>query len=141
MQLKPLTGTLSVAPQIAADDLAALAALGFRSIVNNRPDGEAADQPAHALIAEEATRLGLACRHVPVIPGLLQDADVTSFAAALDDMPTPMLAFCRTGTRSTMLWALVAARTRPVDDVVRMAADAGYDLEPMRTRLQQAATP
>jgi uncharacterized protein (TIGR01244 family) len=140
MQLKPLTDTLSVAPQISVDNLAALAAQGFRSIVNNRPDGEAADQPAHASIAAEATRLGLSYRHVPVISGQLQDADVTSFAAALDEMPMPMLAFCRTGTRSTMLWALVTARTQPVDDVMRTAAAAGYDLESMRARLQQAAT-
>jgi uncharacterized protein (TIGR01244 family) len=139
MQLKQLTATLSVAPQIVADDIATLAAQGFRSIVNNRPDGEAADQPDNASLAAAANRLGIAYCHVPVISGRLQDSDVESFAHALAELPAPTLAFCRTGTRSTMLWALVAARTEPVDDVMHTAADAGYDLASMRARLDQAA--
>jgi uncharacterized protein (TIGR01244 family) len=139
MQLKRLTTTLNVAPQIVVEDIAALAAQGFRSIVNNRPDGEAADQPDNASLAAVAAGLGIAYRHVPVISGRLQDSDVESFAHALAELPAPTLAFCRTGTRSTMLWALVAARTEPVDDVMRTAADAGYDLESMRARLQQEA--
>ncbi|HEY0197416.1 MAG TPA: TIGR01244 family sulfur transferase [Rhodanobacter sp.] len=139
MQLKQLSSALCVAPQIRMDDLSTLAAQGFRSIVNNRPDGEAADQPDSASLAATADRLGLAYRHVPVISGRLQDSDVESFAHALAELPAPTLAFCRTGTRSTMLWALIAARTEPVDDVVRKAALVGYDLEPLRARLQQAA--
>lgn len=136
MQPKRLTDTLSVAVQIDADDIRALAAQGFRSLINNRPDGEEAAQPDSAALAAVAAQLGLAYRHVPVISGHVQDADVDDFAQALAALPPPTLAFCRTGTRSTMLWALDTARTQPVDEVLRTAAAAGYDLDALRPRLQ-----
>jgi uncharacterized protein (TIGR01244 family) len=139
MQPIPLTDTLSVAAQIEAEDLRALAAQGFRSIVNNRPDGEAPQQPPSAALAALAADLGLAYRHLPVISGQLHDADADAFARLLADLPAPVLAFCRTGTRSTMLWALGAVRHRPVDDVLRATAAAGYDFEALRPRLQQVA--
>jgi sulfide:quinone oxidoreductase len=136
--IKRLTDTLSVAPQISEADLATLAAQGFRSVINNRPDGESADQPASAVLAAAAARAGLVYREIPVVSGQLQDAQVTAFGAALAELPAPTLAFCRTGTRSTTLWALDAARVRPVADVVQTAAEAGYDLGALRPRLEKA---
>lgn len=136
--IKRLTDTLSVAPQISEADLATLAAQGFRSVINNRPDGESADQPASTVLAAAAARAGLVYREIPVVSGQLQDAQVTAFGAALAELPAPTLAFCRTGTRSTTLWALDAARVRPVADVVQTAAEAGYDLGALRPRLEQA---
>jgi len=64
---------------------------------------------------------------------------VEAFAQALTTLPAPVLAFCRTGTRSTMLWALAAARSQPLEDVLRTAIRAGYDLNALRPRLQEAA--
>ena len=137
MLIKRLTDTLSVAPQISESDLAALAAQGFRSVINNRPDGEAGDQPASAVLAAAAARAGLAYRDIPVISGQLQDTQVAAFGKALAELPAPVLAFCRTGTRSTTLWALDAVCARPVAEVVQTAAEAGYDLAALRPRLEQ----
>ncbi len=137
MQLRPLSKELSVSAQIRVADIAALAAQGYRSVINNRPDGEEPGQPASATLATAATQVGLDYRYVPVIPGQLQDAQVTAFAAALADMPGPVLAFCRTGTRSSTLWALQASGS--ADAILETARVAGYDLSALRPRLGDAA--
>ncbi|GGY30353.1 hypothetical protein GCM10008098_24800 [Rhodanobacter panaciterrae] len=137
MQIHPLTDQLSVATQIDTDDIAALAAQGFRSIINNRPDGEIDGQPTGAELEAVARRAGLEYRHVPVISGQLQEAQVQAFAAALKELPEPVLAFCRTGTRSTTLWALQAEG--PVDAILETARAAGYDLTAWRSRLSAGA--
>lgn len=137
MLIHPLSSQLSVTAQIDPADVAALAAQGFRSIINNRPDGEAADQPASATMAAAAKQAGLEYRHIPVVPGQLQDAQVQAFAAALIDMPVPVLAFCRTGTRSSTLWALQAPGTAAA--ILDTARAAGYDLSALRPRLGDAA--
>jgi uncharacterized protein (TIGR01244 family) len=133
VQIRQLTEQLSIATQIDATDVAALAALGFRSIINNRPDGEVDGQPAGAELEAAARRAGLAYRHIPVVSGQLQDAQVQAFAAALEELPRPALAFCRTGTRSTTLWALQA--DGPADAILETARAAGYDLSAWRSRL------
>jgi len=137
MQLHPLSKDLSVTTQIAVADIAVLAAQGFRSIINNRPDGEEAGQTASATLAAAAKQAGLDYRHIPVVPGQLQDSQVTAFAAALADLPAPVLAFCRTGTRSSTLWALQA--TGSADNILETARAAGYDLSGLRPRLGDAA--
>ncbi|MDE1894886.1 MAG: TIGR01244 family phosphatase [Xanthomonadaceae bacterium] len=137
MQLQPLSSELSVTTQIAVADLAALAARGFRSVINNRPDGEEAGQPGSVALAQAASQAGLEYRHIPVVPGQLQDAQVAAFSAALAEMPAPTLAFCRTGTRSTMLWALQAKGS--ADAILATAGKAGYDLSALRPRLGDAA--
>ena len=128
-----LTDNISVAPQITAADLDALAAQGFRSIINNRPDGEAAGQPASAELQAAAQKAGLAYRHIPVVSGDLQQAQVVAFSEALAKLQSPVLAFCRTGTRSSMLWALQADGT--ADAILDAALAAGYDLSTLRPRL------
>ena len=109
MTPKKLTDELSVSPQIMAADVAGLAALGFKSIISNRPDGEGADQPSFLEIEREARARGLDVRYLPVESGKVIDADAVAFGAALAEMPKPVLAYCRTGTRSTTLWALSEA--------------------------------
>lgn len=135
MQVRPLTDGLSVAPQIALDDLAAAASQGFRSLISNRPDGEEPGQPTAAEVEAAARDAGLAFCWVPVTMPTLSQEDARAFAAALEEMPGPTLAFCRTGTRSTVLWALSQAGSRPTDEIVSTAAAAGYDLEGLRPRL------
>ncbi len=135
MDIRPLTDTLSVSPQIALGDLAALAAKGFKTVINNRPDGEEPGQPNSAAIAQAAAVAGLAYRYIPVVPGQLQDSQVDAFAEALSTLPTPAFAFCRTGTRSTTLWALQAARKQPAEAVLAQAGKAGYDLSALAPRL------
>lgn len=136
MPIRQLTDKVSVAPQLRPEDLEAVAAAGFHSVINNRPDQEADDQPESAALAAAAARHGLAYRHIPVVPGQYDTASIDAMARAIDEMPPPVLAFCRTGTRSTSLWALQAARHADADELLRIAGEAGYDLTGLLPRLR-----
>ncbi len=104
MELARLSDQLATAPQVRPEDLREIAASGFVGVINNRPDAEAPDQPSSLELEAEAKRVGLAYWHVPVVPGAMTDKDVRDFAAALSEADGPVLAFCRTGNRSTALW-------------------------------------
>ena len=110
-----LSPDLSVAPQLHTSDLENVLAAGFGTIIDNRPDGEEAGQPTASELAEEARRLGLAFIHIPIIPGRMEDADARAFAEALAASDGPVLAFCRTGARSTDLWKRARELARLVD--------------------------
>ncbi|RDD61407.1 bifunctional protein tyrosine phosphatase family protein/NAD(P)/FAD-dependent oxidoreductase [Ferruginivarius sediminum] len=139
MKVAKLTPFLSVSPQINEADMGILAAQGFRAIVNNRPDGESDDQPGSEALRAAAERQGLAYRHIPVVSGRVGDEDVGAFADALGELNGPVLAFCRTGTRSTTLWALSEAYHLDPNAILRTTAEAGYDLEALRSRLETRA--
>lgn len=134
--VKKLTPFLSVAPQIRETDIGILAAQGFKAIINNRPDGESEDQPPSSVIEAAVRRQGLEFRHLPVISGKVTDDDVVAFAGALAKIRGPVLAYCRTGTRCTTLWALAEAYHLAPDTIVHTAAQAGYDLSALRPRLE-----
>ena len=104
MKITRLDPLFSVAPQISPDDLTLLDQAGFRAVVNNRPDGEEAGQPSDGDLRREAHRLGLQYFHIPIVPGHMTDDDARALAEAIDQAGGPVLAFCRTGTRSTNLW-------------------------------------
>ena len=133
-----LTPFLSVTDQLTPEDVVRAAAMGFRAIVNNRPDGEAQEQPAGASIETEARRHGLDYRHIPVVSGQVSDTNVSDFAAAMGSLKGPVLAFCRTGTRSTTLWALSQAPRLSPEAILHAAQEAGYNLEALRDRLERA---
>jgi len=137
MNPKQLDDTLCVLPQIALDDVALAAQCGFRSIINNRPDGEEPGQPTSAEIEAAARAAGLEYLHLPIVPGQVSDDQIDRFDKALETMPKPILGFCRTGTRSTTLWALARCCDLGAGTVCECAADAGYDLSAMRARLEQ----
>ena len=119
--------------KIGPADIPGLAAIGIRLIVNNRPDGEEPAQPTSAEIEAAAGAAGLDYRHIPIAGGFPAVA-VEAMALALDQ--GPVLAFCRSGTRSTFLWALARARRgAPAEESVAAAAAAGYDLRPIRAWL------
>ena len=109
MHFDQINDALSVAAQITAADMTAITTAGFRSIICNRPDGESADQPTYAEIEAAAKSAGLDMRYVPVQSGFVRDEDALAFGAALRDLPKPVLAYCRSGARSSMLWSLWAA--------------------------------
>ncbi len=134
-QPKRLSDRLSVTPQIDPTDMQALAAAGFRSVISNRPDGEEPNQPDWATIERAAHDAGMEARHIPVTPGAITDEDAARFGAALDELPGPIVGFCRTGARSTSLWALSNADEHPAEALIRAAADAGYDIAALRDRL------
>jgi sulfide:quinone oxidoreductase len=136
MDIRKINDSISVAPQIGPQDMKALAEMGFRTVINNRPDGEAPDQTPAAEMEEAARQAGLAYRFVPVISGHLTRDNVDDFAAALADVETPVLAYCRSGTRSATLWALSQAGKAPADEIVTQAAAAGYDMSPFRATLE-----
>jgi len=136
MTIKPLSPDLSVMPQIEVAEVADLAARGFKSIIGNRPEGEAPDQPAWSSLAAEAARHGMSARQIPVVPGQIGPDHVDRFASALREMPKPIAAFCRTGTRSAMLWALANPDALSIDQRIASAAAQGYDLAPLRERME-----
>lgn len=135
MPARPLTDKLSVSPQIQLDELSDFAKQGFRTLICNRPDGEGADQPAHQELAEAAAALGLSLHYLPVTPGQLDAASIAGFGKLLAEASGPVLAYCRTGTRSTMLWALSQAGRQPAAELLQTAQDAGYDLSALAGRL------
>ena len=128
MDARALSSKISVAPQITADDVAKAKAAGFRAIICNRPDGEGADQPAFAEIAAAAKKAGLETRYLPIVSGKVSDDDATDFGKALIELPGPVLAYCRTGTRSATLWSLAMAGDKPLPDILQAAKGAGYDM-------------
>ena len=128
--MRRLDETASVFPrQIVPADLSPLADRGIRLLVNNRPDGEEPGQPASAEIEAAARAAGLDYRHIP-ISGDFPAIRVEAMAQALEQ--GPVLAYCRSGTRSTWLWALArASRGAEPERLIRQAAEAGYDLRPL----------
>lgn len=140
MEIKRLTSTLGVGPQIEASDVERLAALGFRSIIGNRPDAESADQPAFSSIATAARKAGLEVCHIPVIASAIGPSDIKEFRDALRELPKPVFAFCRTGTRSTLLWALANPDAMTADDRIKIAAEHGYDISAFGPRLRAVAS-
>jgi uncharacterized protein (TIGR01244 family) len=128
-QLFPLGPGLSAAGRLDRADIDALAAAGVRTIINNRPDGEDPGQ----LPAVEARRIaeaqGVAYHHIPITAATLSRADVDAFAAALHTASAPVVAHCRSGTRSTLLWALVRMRegANPLP-LIAEAARHGIDI-------------
>lgn len=106
MELRCLTPNLAVGSQVVPEEISGLAAAGFKGIINNRPDGEAPDQPSSQVLEAEAKRNGLAYWHIPILPGQAAEEDARAFAAALSEAEGPVVAFCRTGNRSTSLWKM-----------------------------------
>ena len=110
LPLRQIADTVCVAPQLTPDAMAELARLGFKSVVNNRPDFEHdTDQPTSAAMQAAAEAAGLAYRHLPVDGGWQSPEQIAAFAELLATLPQPMLAFCRSGARSTRLYQQATA--------------------------------
>lgn len=133
-----ITDSVSVAQQIAPADVALAAAQGFRTIVNNRPDGESQDQPAGAEIEAACDAAGLDYVAIPIDHTGFNLDQVAAMTAALAD--GPVLAFCRSGTRSCNLWALAAA-SQGADPaaIIAAAAEGGYNVAGLMPMLKQLA--
>ncbi|PZU09917.1 bifunctional protein tyrosine phosphatase family protein/NAD(P)/FAD-dependent oxidoreductase [Sphingomonas sp.] len=141
MSPKSLTPDLSVAPQLSLGDIEEAAELGFRTIIDNRPDDEEAGQPEAEVLAAHARRLGMEFVHQPIVPGQIGDADVEAFGRTMLGCAKPVLAFCRTGTRSTTLWALAHKDQQPPADILLTAKAAGYDLSALLPKLERGSRP
>ena len=138
---RTLNDRVSVAPQIAVDDVREAAAQGVTMIINNRPEGEEPGQTTGEQIAAACADAGIAYRAVPVSHAGFSAGQVDEMNAALDAADGPVLAYCRSGTRSTYLWALARAQRGDAPDMlVEAAARAGYDLGAIRPMLDAFST-
>lgn len=138
MQIRQITPRYSVSPQIDPEDLAAIKAAGFTKVICNRPDAE--NPPSHyadamAVAAQEA---GLEFFVLPLTHQTMTPDNIAAQMAAVDASDGPVLAYCASGTRCTVIWALAQAGQMSADDILATAYKAGYDLSGLRPRLEQA---
>ena len=137
---RPLSAQFSVAPQIDLEDIAVAKAQGFAMVVNNRPDGEDPTAPQGPQIAHACAAEGLAYAAIPIGHSGFSHAQLDALDTLLADATGPVLAYCRSGTRSTHLWALTRARAgESVEAICEAAARAGYDLGALRPMMEALA--
>lgn len=139
MDIRTLTPSYAVSPQIAPEDVARIKAAGYVAIICNRPDAEVDAEEAAAAIRRVAEAEGIAFVDNPVTNGALSDANVRAQRQVLDETDGAVFAYCRSGTRSTVVWALGEAGRQPVDDIISTAARAGYDIDGLRPQLEALA--
>ncbi len=129
MEIKQLTPNLSVAPQVTAADIGDIAAQGFKTILCNRPDGEAENQPDFASLQAAAQACDVELIYQPVSPKTVTKENVVDFSNIVESARGPVLAYCRTGTRCTILWGLgESAKGTPIQEIIATATKAGYDI-------------
>jgi sulfide:quinone oxidoreductase len=133
-----LTPAFAVTGALDRGDLAKAAALGFKAIVSNLPDGESVSHPDSATEARLAAEAGLAFRHIPATKhNVFDDRIVDATVRALGELEGPVLAHCASGLRSALAWAAAAARSQPADCVLAALRDAGFDLAAIRDDLEE----
>lgn len=138
---RQLTDRLYASPQIGLAEVAEARSLGVGLIINNRPEGESDDQTPGDEIAAAARAAGIGYVAIPVTHAGFSQPQITAMRAALDGTEGKVLAYCRSGTRSTLLWALAEASAgASPDELAASAAAAGYDLGPIRALLDMLAS-
>jgi len=137
LELKRINDHVSVSGQIQPEDIKTLKDLGFTTIVNNRPDGEAPDQPSGAQIEAAAKAAGLTYHAIPLGREGVNPEMVANTKAVLEGSDGKVFCFCRSGTRSTTLWALSQAGEAPAEKIIAQAAEAGYDMSHLAGYLGQ----
>lgn len=137
---RQLSDRVYASPQIGLAEVAEAARMGIGLIVNNRPEGESDDQIPGNEIESAARAAGLDYVAIPVTHAGFSEGQMKAMAAALSSTDKPVLAYCRSGTRSTLLWALAqASEGKQPDELAAVAAQAGYDLTPVRPLLDMLA--
>ena len=137
---RQLTERVYASPQIGLAEVAEAARAGFGLIINNRPEDESDDQVPGPQIAAAAEAAGLRYVTIPVTHAGFSETQVSAMAQALASTEAPVLAYCRSGTRSTLLWALAeASRGQSPHALAAAANQAGYDLSPVRTLIDMLA--
>lgn len=135
-----LSATMLASPQITVADVAAAKEQGVTLIVNNRPDGEGPDQTPGAEIESAARAAGIDYLAIPITHAGFSHPQVTRLAEALEGAKGQVLGYCRSGTRSTLLWALAeASKGEDPDALAAAAASAGYDVSPVRPAMDALA--
>jgi len=137
LEVKRINEQMSVSPQIGVDDIATIKAAGYTAVINNRPDGEAPDQPSGETIRQAAEAAGLTYHFIPLGRDGVSAEMVEQTRAVLEGSAGPVFAYCRSGTRSTTLWALSQAGEKPASEIISAAANAGYDVSHLAAHLGQ----
>jgi len=141
LDLKSLSETVFASEQVTLENIAAAKAKGITTIINNRPDGEDPSAPQSAAIEAEALAKGLSYVSIPIGHSGFSEAQVDAMTEVLQSADGRVLAYCRTGTRSTFLWALSSAKTgNNPDAIARAAMAAGYDVSPVRPMMDMLAS-
>lgn len=136
MKLRQLTEDFFVANQLEVGDFATLKQLGFRSVLNNRPNRESAEQPEEAALRDEAERSGLRYAAAPINNQDLTAAEVATTRAALAELPAPICAFCRSGARAMLAWAIINSQDNNEADVLSCVRAAGFQDSDVAQRLR-----
>lgn len=139
MDIRTLTPDYSVSPQISVEDLPAIAQAGFTTVICNRPDSEVGHDQASAAIATAAEAAGITYKVLPLVQDTLTPQNAERQREMIEAADGPVLAYCRTGTRCTVIWALGQAGRMPTDEIISRAAKAGYQLDNLRPALEQLA--
>lgn len=135
-----LTDGVYASPQIGVGDIDHAAALGVAMVINNRPEGEEDDQTPGAEIEAAARAAGMDYVAIPITMPALSDVHVSAMRESLDRASGPVLAYCRSGTRSTLLWSLAEAMAgADPEGIAQAAAQAGYDVSPVRAAMEAYA--
>ena len=128
MMLNKIIDDYVVSDQISEEDVEKLKNAGFKTIFCNRPDNEEENQITVKSIQDKVIKSGLNFVHQPVIGGQISQNDIDQFSDYYDEAEKPIFAYCRTGTRSSMLWALSESGKRPIDEILKLTSSAGYNL-------------
>ena len=128
MKLNKIIDDYAVSDQIQTEDITIIKNKGFKTIFCNRPDSEETNQITVKSIQDQADKDGLNFIHQPVVGGQITQQDVDLFKAHYAAAEKPIFAYCRSGTRSSMLWALSESSVRPIDEILKLTTAAGYNL-------------
>ncbi|APG46695.1 TIGR01244 family sulfur transferase [Phaeobacter porticola] len=139
MDARTLTPRYSVSPQISVEDLPQLAEAGFTTVICNRPDAEVPPSHQAETIRAAAEALGLRFEVLPLTHQTMTPDNVAKQQALVESSSGPVLAYCASGTRCSVVWALSQASEMPVDDIIAKTAEAGYQLDGLRPTLIAAA--
>ncbi len=135
MDIRALTPDYAVSPQIDPEDLPAIKAAGYVTVIDNRPDGEIPPDLHTDVMRQAAEALGLTFVANPIIGGAMTQDNVVVQRAAIDGSAGPVFAYCASGNRSSVVWALAHAGERPVEELIGIPARFGYNLEQLRPML------
>ncbi|OEY67643.1 TIGR01244 family sulfur transferase [Marinobacter sp. X15-166B] len=139
MDFRKIDEDISVSPQLTLGDIVEAAKLGFRTVIANRPDGEEFGQLSMADLQAATHANGMEWVYLPVDSGNITDTNIDDFTAIYEQAEKPVLAFCRSGTRCCVLWALSRATEAPAETILSKAGQAGYNLTALTARLMQRA--
>lgn len=139
MDARVITPRYAVSPQISAEDMPKIVADGYKTVICNRPDSEVPPSHHAAAIRSAAEAAGLVFRELPLTHQTMTPENVAQQRAYYEDCPGPVLAYCASGTRSSIIWSLGMASEMSTDEILQRTSAAGYQLEGLRTALDSIA--